>query len=203
MRWRSTTQRALVSAFGIAALSLGLASVPAAHAATAAHATAPKPAFLTGGISAEEETHMKHIAGQWPLRMIFSERKDNEFVAGVKLKVVNAQDKSVLAFADRMLTDHGQANEELKQVATKLGWTLPSDMGPDNRETYANLKKLSGQRFDAAYKLAMVSDHSKDVAAFQQQAQFGKTPELKAFAKKTLPTLQEHLKMAQALPGAE
>lgn len=120
-----------------------------------------------------------------------------------KLARQKSTDKSVLAFADQIITDHTAASAELKQVASGLGWTLPTDMGTENRGTYANLEKLSGKRFDAAYKLAMVSDHSKDVAAFQQQAEFGKTPELKAFAKKTLPTLEHHLQMAQALPGGE
>lgn len=100
MRWRSKAQRALLGAFGVAALSLGVANAPAALAATASHASAQKPAYLTGGISEEDEMHMKQIAGQWPLRLIFSERKDNEFVAGVKLKVVDAKDKTVLALDD-------------------------------------------------------------------------------------------------------
>jgi len=45
-----------------------------------------------------------------------------------------------------------------------------------------------------------VSDHEEAVALFQKEASSGTDPDLKAFAQKTLPTLQEHLKMAQALP---
>ena len=43
----------------------------------------------------------------------------------------------------------------------------------------------------------MVDDHKKDVADFKKEASSGKDPEVKAFAAKTLPTLQEHLQMAQ------
>lgn len=120
-----------------------------------------------------------------------------------KLAKEKSTNKAVTAFADQMITDHTAANEQLKQVAAKLGWTLPTDMGPQHRETYTNLKKLSGERFDAAYRLAMVSDHSKTVAAFQQQAEYGKTPELKTFAQTTLPKLEHHLEMAQDLPGGD
>jgi putative membrane protein len=120
-----------------------------------------------------------------------------------KLAKEKSTNEAVTAFADQMIADHGAASAQLKQVAAKLGWTLPTDMGPRHRETYANLEKLSGAQFDAAYRLAMVSDHSKTVAAFQQQAEYGKTPELSAFARTVLPKLQHHLEMAQALPGGD
>ena len=45
----------------------------------------------------------------------------------------------------------------------------------------------------------MVKDHEKAVALFQKQAKSGDSPELKEFASKTLPTLQDHLKMARDL----
>ena len=45
----------------------------------------------------------------------------------------------------------------------------------------------------------MVADHKATIALFEQEAKSGKDAELKAFASKTLPDLQGHLKMAQAL----
>jgi len=46
-----------------------------------------------------------------------------------------------------------------------------------------------------------IRDHQKDIAEFQQEAQSGTDPALKAFAQKTLPVLQKHLQMAQSLSG--
>ena len=43
----------------------------------------------------------------------------------------------------------------------------------------------------------MVKDHRTDVAEFKKEAASGKDPEVKAFASKTLPTLEEHLKLAE------
>jgi putative membrane protein len=48
----------------------------------------------------------------------------------------------------------------------------------------------------------MVADHKKDIAEFEKEASSGKDPEIKAFAAKTLPTLREHLKLAQAADAA-
>jgi len=45
----------------------------------------------------------------------------------------------------------------------------------------------------------MLSDHRKDVSEFKKVADKSKDGDLKAFAGKTLPTLQEHLTMAQNL----
>lgn len=44
----------------------------------------------------------------------------------------------------------------------------------------------------------MVDDHQKAVTLFQKQAKHGESQELEDFAGKTLPTLEEHLKMARA-----
>lgn len=64
------------------------------------------------------------------------------------------------------------------------------------------LQKLSGAEFDREYMKHMVADHEKTVSDFKKQAGSGKDPELKGFAAKTLPTLQEHLDMAQKLSDA-
>jgi putative membrane protein len=48
----------------------------------------------------------------------------------------------------------------------------------------------------------MVKDHRKDVAEFKKQSQQAKDPELKSWASKTLPTLQQHLDMAERLAAA-
>jgi putative membrane protein len=64
------------------------------------------------------------------------------------------------------------------------------------------LEGLSGDVFDRAYSSHMVSDQEKDVAESEKQSKNGKNSDLKVFASKTLPTLQEHLKLARSLPGA-
>jgi putative membrane protein len=43
----------------------------------------------------------------------------------------------------------------------------------------------------------MVKDHEDDVKAFETQSKEGTDADVKSFAAKTLPTLQEHLQMAR------
>jgi putative membrane protein len=47
-----------------------------------------------------------------------------------------------------------------------------------------------------------VSDHKQDISDFQKEAKSGKDSDLKGFAAKSLPTLQEHLQLAQAANDA-
>ena len=57
---------------------------------------------------------------------------------------------------------------------------------------------MSGAGFDAAYAKHMGADHNKAISLFTKETQ-SSDPDLSAFAKKTLPTLKEHKKMADAL----
>ena len=59
------------------------------------------------------------------------------------------------------------------------------------------ISKMSGAAFDKAYMQDMVKDHQKDVAEFQKESSNGSDPDLKSWAATTLPTLQEHLRMAK------
>jgi putative membrane protein len=44
---------------------------------------------------------------------------------------------------------------------------------------------------------AMVEDHEEDVAKFRDVASSAESKQVKEFAQKTLPTLEQHLKMAK------
>jgi putative membrane protein len=100
-----------------------------------------------------------------------------------------------------MADDHGKANDELKGWASKNSVTLPAELDAKHKAEHARLEKLSGAAFDRAYMTMMVADHNKDVAEFQTASKTAKNADLKAWAGKTLPTLQEHQKLAKEISG--
>ena len=114
-----------------------------------------------------------------------------------KLAQDKGQSEQVKSFGKRMVDDHGKANDELQTLARNKSITLPSDLDPRDKALKDRLSKLSGPSFDRAYMNAMLQDHRKDVSAFKMEANAGKDPDVKAFASKTLPTLEDHLKLAQ------
>ena len=120
-------------------------------------------------------------------------------VQAAQLAQQRASSPQVRQFASRMITDHTQANSELQQIAEQMNVTLPSK--PTGRDATAaqRLIGLNSTDFDQAYAQQELRDHQQDVALFRREALSGRDPALKAFAQKTLPVLQQHLQMAQAL----
>jgi putative membrane protein len=106
---------------------------------------------------------------------------------------------SVKQFGQRMVDDHSKANQELMSLASSKGVTLPTALDEKHQKDVTKLSAMSGAEFDRAYSKMMLSDHTKDVKEFEKQSTRGADPDLKAFASKTLPTLQEHLQMARSL----
>jgi len=118
-----------------------------------------------------------------------------------QLATKNAANADVKQFGQRMVTDHSKANSELMQLAKQKGVTLPKGVGPKHQAHATHLMKLHGAAFDKAYMSHMVNDHVEDVGEFQKASKSCKDNDLKAWAGKTLPTLQEHLKMAKETAG--
>ncbi|MFL6262450.1 MAG: DUF4142 domain-containing protein [Thermoanaerobaculia bacterium] len=114
-----------------------------------------------------------------------------------QLAAQKASDSDVKNFGQRMVDDHSKANDQLKQVASQKGVTVPSTLPPSKQKDIDKLNKLNGAAFDKAYVSMMVQDHKKDVAEFQKESKSGKDTDVKGFAANTLPTLQDHLKMIQ------
>ncbi|HUN87344.1 MAG TPA: DUF4142 domain-containing protein [Terriglobales bacterium] len=114
-----------------------------------------------------------------------------------QLATQKGRSEQVKQFGQKMVDDHTKANDQLKQVASQEGVTLPTGLDAKDEATKDKLSKLSGTQFDKAYMKDMVNDHKEDVAEFQKEAQNGKDPAVKNFAQQTLPVLEEHLQMAQ------
>jgi putative membrane protein len=110
-----------------------------------------------------------------------------------------AESPDVKAFGERMINDHTKANENLKEVASQAGVTLPNEPNAKDTAEKARLEKMSGAQFDKAYMNYMVAEHKKDVAEFQKEATHANDPAVKNFAQTTLPTLQSHLQEAESI----
>ena len=109
-----------------------------------------------------------------------------------------ARSDQVKSFGARMAKDHASASDKLKQVAGANGIELPARMDAASERLLAKLKKMQGAQFDVAYMDHMVADHKKDVKEFEHAAKSDRQNEIQQFAAETLPTLREHLALAQS-----
>jgi putative membrane protein len=116
-----------------------------------------------------------------------------------KLAMKQAGNARVREFAAKMVKDHTKSSEELAPIAKKHGFALAKEVNSTHKDVCAKLKKLSGAQFDREYMAGQVNAHQKAVKLFMQQSKSGNDADLRAFARKTLPIIQEHYKMAQEL----
>ena len=116
-----------------------------------------------------------------------------------KMATEKGSNARVKSFGQMMVADHTKAGDELKSIAKANGMTLPTALDPMHQATRDKLAKLSGAEFDRAYMDEMVSGHQTVASKIMSEANSGTDPQLKAFAAKTLPTVQSHLKMAQEI----
>ena len=104
--------------------------------------------------------------------------------------VGHSADPSVQEFAQKLAADHTKGNADLASVAQGKGVTLPEDTTGS-----AKVKPMS----DKAYISSEVQNHRKAIELFETEASLGLDASMRSFASKTLPTLQEHLKMAKMM----
>ena len=114
-----------------------------------------------------------------------------------QLAAEKATDPDVKSFAQKMVEDHGKANDELKAAAEKKGIAVPMALDSSHEKMLQKLSKLIGADFDKQYVKDMISDHKDTIELFQKEADKGDDGDLKAWAGQTLPTLQMHLSMIQ------
>ncbi|MBT1071405.1 DUF4142 domain-containing protein [Pelotalea chapellei] len=111
------------------------------------------------------------------------------------------QTQDVKDFGSRMVTDHTKANDELKQLAQQKNWTMPTKLERKHKSMMDKMQKASGPEFDKQYMKGMVKDHTKDIEDFRKATEKVKDPDLKAWAQKTLPVLEQHLQLAKDTAG--
>jgi len=76
---------------------------------------------------------------------------------------------------------------------------VPGDISITQKASNKLLSTKSGHAFDESYVSSMVKDHKDDIEAFEKEANNGADEDVKAWASRSLPTLREHLRMAEEM----
>lgn len=109
----------------------------------------------------------------------------------------------VQQYAALLLRDHRDSGFALHSLADSQGVILPSDVTGNDRtmaiQFLSDLKSSGGTNFDTTFLNDMVQSHTQTIATVQQQISATTDPGFKAFLQTILPTLQEHLMLAQSL----
>lgn len=118
--------------------------------------------------------------------------------AKIALQKGDAEEKQ---FAVQMVRDHSQTSEELKGLVSSGGVeaSLPAALDAASQKKIDKLNSANPADFKRKYDSMQVDAHKSAVSLFQRYAKGGDNAKLKAWAQKTLPTLQHHLEMADTL----
>src|SRR5262249_54838049 len=134
----------------ISGLALVFAAALVVHAQ---QSTTPKPDTKSSSMGASPDQHFVMEAAKGGMA---------EVELG-QLAADKASNPKVKEFGQRMATDHGKANDELKSLAAKKNITLPTLPDTKQKATHDKLASHTGAEFDRAYMKDMLADHRKDV----------------------------------------
>jgi putative membrane protein len=152
--------------------------------------------------SVPEKTGMNATVGISPSTQDFvtvAANSDMLEIASSKL-ALSKGDAKTKTFAEKMIEDHTKTSNELKALAGgTLKVDLPTAMDKTHQSKLDKLSALTGADFTKEYESMQVSAHKDAVSLFERYSKGGDNPNLKAFAAKHLPHLQDHLKMAEGL----
>src|SRR5438067_1160972 len=118
-----------------------------------------------------------------------------------KMMATKSKDMDVKKFAKMMVDDHSKALNELQQLAQSKNITLPDGVPDDAKDLQDKLNSESGNQLDKDYMDGMVQDHQKDIKDFQDASQNAQDNDVKQWASKMLPKLQQHLQKAEKVDG--
>ncbi|MES2139189.1 MAG: DUF4142 domain-containing protein [Bacteroidota bacterium] len=98
--------------------------------------------------------------------------------------------------AEKLIKDHSQFNAELKTVAMQKNITIPAKLSGMYQRKFDNLNGET-EDFDKVYTRVMVNDHSDIIDLYEKEANKGEVAEIKSWASKKIPTLKQHMEMAE------
>jgi putative membrane protein len=120
-----------------------------------------------------------------------------------KIAEQKGQKEEVKDFGKMMIKDHGIANDDLKDVASKMKVSVPDKVDAKHQAKIDKLSKMSGAGFDTAYVKEMVAAHEKDIAAFEKARGEVNNEDLKKFIDQTVPVMKGHLEMVKKMQEAK
>lgn len=127
-------------------------------------------------------------------------QSDRYEIMAAHLAAVQSQDPHVRNFAEQMISDHTRMIEELREAATATGLSSPTlGMSSDQAALLGSLQGLRGTDFDKTYARQQVLAHTQALTVQDSFAQAGAKSDLRTAAAASLPTIRDHLRMAEQL----
>jgi putative membrane protein len=164
-------------------------SSPAVDATTPPSTPSPTP---PAPISAADKTFLEQAASSG-----LAEKMASEVIADISTST------KVEDFANSMIRAHSKINSQVQMLAHLKGLELVPTLSKNDTTAIQTLVGKTGADADAFYGQTYgIQAHESAIVLFTDEVQNGQDDQIQAFARKTLPYLKMHLKMAQRVFGA-
>ncbi|MCW3065965.1 MAG: outer membrane protein [Solirubrobacterales bacterium] len=119
-------------------------------------------------------------------------------VAGGKLALQKSTNPAVRKLGQTLVTDHSKSLSDSVKLAHRLGISVPSKPSPSMQWELATVATFTGTAFDRSYSNLEVLDHQQDISESKDEVKLGCSAAVRNNARQEIPTLRQHLKLAQA-----
>ena len=106
---------------------------------------------------------------------------------------------AVREYGKKLKDDHANVVRELTLLLEPLNMNVPTEPTAEEQTHYAALAQLSGTEFDAAFVPLMLEAHHDAIEMYGAQTHANPNAEIADFAAEHLPSLREHLAIAESL----
>jgi putative membrane protein len=120
-----------------------------------------------------------------------------------RLAVQQASAPDLKAYAGTLVEHHMAVQQELTTLAQAKGLNLPTTLSASRQREINRMQRLAGDDFDRQYFQAVgLRAHRQNIKLFGDAGRMARDPDVRAWANKIMPTQEQHLAEARALPSA-
>jgi len=123
-------------------------------------------------------------------------------IAAGNLALDKSSDPAIETYGYLMITNHIELRNQLAGIARRTRIPFPSSMGSSHQDALSELRRLSPSIFEREYLAHMVSGHKAAVSMFRSAAAANPETELSRWAKRSVPMMEEHLRLAETLQAS-
>ena len=115
------------------------------------------------------------------------------------LAVRRATSHEVKELAISVLTDHGIAMDELREIASRIDVPLREEMSTGHRKQFVRIAKKRGPQFDREFCRFIYTNKTVALKKFEKIAEDGNSEEIRDWAGGKLGILKRHIALAQGI----
>jgi putative membrane protein len=103
--------------------------------------------------------------------------------------------EAVRHLAHVLIKDHSRMDTDIRALAARFNVRLPKAPSAAQQRQLAKVAALTGREFDGAWLRLQAAWHRETIELIRQQLSHGRSPEVKALAKKAAPVIKHHLRL--------